>query len=101
MERDKLLTETMGRKWHEPVDGYNCHCGSKNYLTCGFNIDFSTWPGYGKLSQFMASKKLNAEFFSWYQKAVCNGHTDYYMTWIESTPDLCANAIYEFLKERH
>ena len=118
-DRDRFLTEAMGDCWHEPeaktyrvasgeYEYYICANCKKDYRDCGFQIDFSTWTGFGKLWEWATQQ-------SWWLLYLESNHTissiptnhigsSYlsgemiYVDFIH--PDNFANALYAFLKER-
>ena len=97
-ERDKFLTESMDKCWHEwPKQGVvnavgGCLCSKCNRWE-NENNDFSTWNGFGKLWEWAIKE-------------------DWWFVFLESTgrfmqrefiriefidPEIFADAVYEFL----
>ena len=112
-ERDKFLTEMMGKCWHESA-GMVWICGNcktdigwrvtnKDSVDVeSLNPNFSTWEGFGKLWEF-AIKQEWWKSFIYYFNNFSDRVPAEYCEWIlfeRINPDCFANAVYEFLKDK-
>jgi len=118
-ERDKFLTEAMGKCWHEwyqkPnfIDGHHCkHCGlywprkpckKTQIIIQGCNL--STWEGFGKLWEWALQQEWWDDFIEQHGSQSdpdCDGVFASYGHEHISTelinPEHFADAIYEYLK---
>lgn len=124
--RDKLLTETMGLKYHRiiecrhdsPLSGRVlssiCMCGRKiedsrgNKRECYANQDFSTPQGFFKLFNFATKQEWWNEFIEQSWQSLKSG--EFQPDWVDDqigirldfiNPDNLANAIFSYLKEKN
>lgn len=107
-DRDRFLTEAMGKCWHELDEkpdplGYAlvpaCKKCERWYPQ---NSDFSTWPGFGVLKEWAEKQNWWRDFITHICEVWPNDQWSYNSYWkFEeiNKPDRFANALYEFLKE--
>ena len=103
--RDKFLTEVMGKCWHEfKTDHWNHHCNKCNkkwHMPNVSNPDFSTWEGFGKLWEWAIKQEwwMKFEAANFYGPPGCweCGMGDTKLDCIN--PNNLADEIYNFLKE--
>ena len=86
-ERDKFLTEMMGKKWYEDRDGLGWKV---------WNYNFSAWNEFGELWTWAQQNKWWAEFVNQLvNKELTKAFPAYFIH-----PDRFADAVYHFLKGR-
>ena len=119
-ERDRFLTEAQGECWHEwgndPLYKQCVKC--RKYLPSAdlekfrsielTHIDFSTWPGFGVLWEWVIKQDFFPSFYlSTYLLDEKNLKTDFMGEIIANivsdivNPDRFADAVYKFLKNPH
>ncbi len=120
-KQNKFLTEAMGECWHDWTNKYfRCaHCDThmgevtgqykSNLSDAKFaNNDFSTWPGFGKLWEWVKQRW-------WFDSFILSLQPTHRESEIKENlqegvrimqimefvhPDRFASAVYEFLKEK-
>ena len=107
VERDRFLTEAMGILWHQELrstthsdtNDYECTCGRKTVPCFFVNHNFSTWPGFGVLVEYLErTGQLEKVLVSMYQDWKKDHGNFNCFTHKMFNPDRFADAVYEFLK---
>lgn len=110
-ERDKFLTEAMGKCWHEwywdSKERIN-KCQKCNIVYWDWaksfgrpNYEFSTWKDFGILWEWASKQYWWKKFVSWdYEKRWDADRREKDNWWYLDliNPDFFANALYEFMK---
>lgn len=107
IERDNFLTVVaMGECYHknsfwcnsitEEIT-YKCRLCNKSSTKTFINNDFSTWKGFGKLWEWAQEQKWWADFVSEKMQTKVELQLNTYSI---INPDVFADAVYEFMKER-
>jgi hypothetical protein len=103
-ERDRYLTEQMGKCWHEWDKHEIC---VKCYLPMNIrdlsyreNEDFSTWPSFGILWEWATKEEW---WYDFYLRELNNAYrkNPKFMFDFLINPDHFSNSVYEFLKDRN
>lgn len=100
-DRDKFLIEAMGECWHKKTFwsgvGIICEeCNDNHDLVRLMRIDFSTWPGFGKLWNWATEQ----DWWSGFNRYAEGTHAMGGIPVSLINPDRFATAIYEYLKAR-
>jgi len=99
IERDKFLTEAMGKCWHEGQHPIYCtpcaKCGEISSTFRPLHFDFSTWAGFGLAWEWVQSQNWRGSFMRYYWNATKWNHVFDLIN-----PDRFSDALYAFLKER-
>ena len=88
-ERDKFLTEAVYPDWFDGI------LASDKIPTC----DFSSWPSFGKLKDFMCKLPDSESFFDSYIDKLTLRADEVTETFDRLQPDHFADAAYEYLQE--